>query len=145
MISQKSLLARLAPVALIALTPVLASCGEDAAKADSPQAESAASPTPTAPAGEATGVVVSVSTLDNTFRPQAIEIHVGDAVEWENVGANDHNVLSVEGEGWGVKVEDFAPGAVYSHVFTEPGDYAYYCSIHGNESVGMVGTVTVKA
>src|SRR5262245_28959552 len=145
MMSQKPLLARMAPVALIALTPLLASCG-DAAKADSPTFESAASTSSTSPtAVEPTGVVVQVSALDNTFRPQAIEINVGDAVEWENVGANDHNVLFVEGEDWGVQVDDFAPGAVFSHVFTEPGEYSYYCSIHGNETVGMVGTVEVKA
>src|SRR5262245_37520988 len=141
MMSRKSLLARMAPVALIALTPVLASCGEDAEAEGATASTSSTAPATVAP----TGVVVQVSALDNTFRPQAIEVHVGDAVEWENVGANDHNVLFVEGEGWGVQVDDFAPGAVFSHVFTEPGEYSYYCSIHGNETVGMVGTVEVKA
>lgn len=92
----------------------------------------------------ATGDTVEVIALDNSFRPQQIEIAVGDAVMWENRGINEHNVLSVEGEGWGVEVEDFAPGATYSHVFTEPGEYRYYCSIHGSQAVGMVGTVIVS-
>ena len=91
----------------------------------------------------ASDVVVPVIALDNTFRPQTVEVHVGDAVEWENRGSNEHNVLSIESDTWGIEVTDFKPGDVYSHVFTEPGEYAYYCSIHGNESVGMVGTVTV--
>jgi plastocyanin len=93
---------------------------------------------------EPTGVVVPVVALDNTFRPQVIEIRVGDEVLWENRGQNEHDVLSVE-RAWGVEVASFQPGDVWAHVFTEPGEYRYYCSIHGNESVGMVGTVVVTA
>ena len=52
-------------------------------------------------------------------------------------------MLSIEGDGWGVQVTEFQPGDVYTHVFTEPGEYAYYCSIHGSEQAGMVGTITV--
>jgi plastocyanin len=113
----------------------LAACGEDGASAGGP-ASTTGSVAPT-------GVVVPVVALDNSFRPQALEVHVGDTVSWENRGNNDHNVLSIEGE-WGVEVTEFAPGAVYTHVFTEPGEYAYYCSIHGSEQAGMVGTITVK-
>jgi len=124
-------------VAVLALgtAAMLAACGEDAANAtDTPS---------TTDSGASTGVVVPVVALDNSFRPQALEVHVGDTVSWENRGNNDHNVLSIEGE-WGVEVTEFAPGAVYTHVFTEPGEYAYYCSIHGSEQAGMVGTITVK-
>jgi plastocyanin len=97
----------------------------------------------TSDAIDPTGVVVPVAALDNSFRPQVVEISVGDEVLWENRGLNEHNVLRVEGEGWGVDVHDFQPGAAYAHVFTEPGEYQYYCSIHGSETVGMVGTVIV--
>jgi plastocyanin len=116
------------------------------ASANDPTAEPPAStepPATTVPPVEPTGVVVSVVALDNSFRPNLIEIAVGDEVLWENRGLNEHNVLEVEGEDWGVTVENFQPGAVYAHVFTEPGEYHYYCSIHGNENVGMVGTVVV--
>lgn len=102
-------------------------------------------PPTTEPAVEPTGVAVQVIALDNTFRPQAVEVNVGDEVVWENRGSNDHNVLSIESGDWGVTVEGFGPGAVYAHVFTEPGEYRYYCSIHGNEQAGMVGTVVVSA
>jgi len=113
----------------------LAACGDDAN----------ASAGATVPATVApTGVVVPVIALDNSFRPQTLEVHVGDTVSWENRGNNDHDVLSVEGGAWGVQVTGFAPGAVYTHVFTEPGEYSYYCSIHGSEHAGMVGTITVK-
>ena len=52
--------------------------------------------------------------------------------------------LSVETGEWGTEVTNFAPGATYTHVFTKPGVYAYYCSIHGSAQAGMTGTITVK-
>ena len=122
-------------VLVLGSAATVAACGEDGA---------AASGAPASAEEPSTGVVVPVVALDNSFRPQALEVHVGDTVTWENRGNNDHNVLSVETGEWGVEVTDFAPGAVYSHVFTEPGEYAYYCSIHGTEQAGMTGTVTVK-
>ncbi len=93
---------------------------------------------------ELTGVVVTVAAIDNSFRPELIEVGIGDEVLWENRGFNDHNVLYVDGDDWGVEVEEFGPGATYAHVFSEPGEYHYYCSIHGNETIGMVGTVVVR-
>jgi plastocyanin len=116
-------------------------CADDGDSASA----STSSPATSSPATSVarTGVVVSVTALDNTFRPDLIEIDVGDEVLWENRGLNDHDVLYVDGDDWGVEVEGFGPGAAYAHVFTEPGEYRYYCSIHGNEIVGMVGTVVV--
>lgn len=89
------------------------------------------------------GEVVNVLALDNTFRPETIEISAGTEVVWTNGGRNEHNVLPVEGDAWGVQTEDFVPQDVYSHVFTTPGTYPYYCSIHGTTEVGMIGTVVV--
>ncbi len=84
-----------------------------------------------------------VGTLDNSFRPAELTVEAGTTVVWENGGRNAHNVLPVEGEDWGVQAEEFAPGATFSHRFTEPGTYPYYCSLHGTTTKGMVGTVTV--
>ena len=92
---------------------------------------------------ELTGEVIPVLAIDNTFRPQRIEVVVGDEVVWENRGMNEHDILWIEGDDWGVATDQFQPGDAYSHVFTEPGEYRYYCSIHGNEDVGMVGTLIV--
>ena len=94
---------------------------------------------------EPTGVVVQVLALDNTFRPDRIEAHVGDEVLWENRGLNEHDVLYVQDSSspFGVEAARFQPGDVYTHMFTEPGEFHYYCSIHGTETVGMVGTVVV--
>ena len=151
---------------LAALTLAVVGCGDDAndgaiqqrraeqlaaeARADATEA-AAADDEGTAPAPEAaasttippTGVVVTVVAIDNTFRPSVVEISVGDEVLWENRGMNEHDVLHVDGDDWGVEVADFQPGDVYLHQFSEPGEYRYYCSIHGTETVGMVGTVIV--
>lgn len=89
------------------------------------------------------GVSIDVQAIDNTFRPEEVEVAAGTEVVWANDGRNEHNVLPVEGEGWGVEADAFAPGDEYSHRFTEPGTYGYYCSLHGTTTKGMVGTVVV--
>jgi plastocyanin len=85
-----------------------------------------------------------VVVLDNSFRPENIEVPAGTEVVWTNKGRNEHNVLHVDGDDWGVEVEDFQPGASYSHTFDEAGVYRYYCSIHGTTDAGMIGTIVVS-
>lgn len=88
-------------------------------------------------------VQVEVGVLDNTFRPERIEVAAGTEVVWENGGRNDHNILPVEGDAWGVEASMFAPDDTYRHRFTDPGTIAYYCSLHGTTTKGMVGTIVV--
>jgi plastocyanin len=91
------------------------------------------------------GAEVAVESLDNTFRPENIQVAPGTTVTWTNDGRNEHNVLPVEGgDGWGVEVEDFQPGDAYQHTFETPGTYDYYCSIHGTTTAGMIGAVVVE-
>ncbi|HWL41601.1 MAG TPA: plastocyanin/azurin family copper-binding protein [Ilumatobacter sp.] len=102
----------------------------------------------TVPAVQPTGVVIAVTALDNSFRPASIEAKVGDEVVWENRGRNEHDILSIEGTlddgtAWGLTVDEFQPGDIFAHMFTEPGEYRYYCTIHGTSEVGMIGTVIV--
>lgn len=107
-----------------------------------------------APSGE----TITVQALDNSFRPAEFEITAGTEVIFENRGRNDHNILPdsvanddelaaslADGEQgvWGVVSTAFASGDSYSHVFTEPGTYSYYCSIHGSPGAGMYGTLVV--
>jgi plastocyanin len=89
------------------------------------------------------GVEVEVGVLDNTFRPATIEVAAGTEVVWENGGRNDHNILPVEGDEWGVDAAAFGPRDTYRHRFTEPGTVDYYCSLHGTTTKGMVGSVVV--
>jgi plastocyanin len=90
------------------------------------------------------GTAVTVPTLDNIFRPEAIQVAPGTTVTWRNDGRNEHDVLPVEGDEWGIEVEGFQPGDTYSHTFDEPGVYEYYCSIHGTTTAGMIGTLVVE-
>lgn len=93
---------------------------------------------------EANGIVVDVLARDNSFLPEEIEISAGTEIRWENRGRNDHNVLPADdASGWGVDVEGFGPGDVYSEVFDTPGTYPYYCSLHGTSDFGMIGTIVV--
>ena len=90
------------------------------------------------------GSEVDVQALDNTFRAQNVQVRPGTTVTWTNVGRNEHDVLPVEGDAWGVEVDGFQPGDVYSHTFGDPGVYHYYCSIHGTTTAGMIGAVVVE-
>jgi plastocyanin len=85
-----------------------------------------------------------ITALDNSFRPENIEVAAGTEVVWTNKGRNEHNILHVDGDDWGVEVDDFQPGAVYSHTFDQAGVYRYYCSIHGTTDAGMIGTIVVS-
>lgn len=126
----------LAAAGSLALTALLAACRDDG-----PVARQAGVPPPEGEEG--TGVEVNVQSIDNTFRPDRIEIALGTAVVWTNLGRTEHDILPAEGDAWGVATEDFPPDATYRHVFTEPGEVPYYCSIHGTPTRGMVGVIVV--
>jgi plastocyanin len=86
---------------------------------------------------------------DNRFVPENVRISPGQTVRWTNQGRNPHNIIKT-GEAveytpdFGVEVADFAPqGGTYEFTFDEPGEYLYYCSLHGTENQGMVGAVIV--
>jgi plastocyanin len=89
------------------------------------------------------GVTVEVDALDNSFRPQDVEVQAGTEILWTNVGRNEHDVAPAEGDDFGVEAEGFEPGDEYSFRFMEPGEYAYYCTLHGTADAGMIGSVTV--
>ena len=90
------------------------------------------------------GSSVRVSAVDNSFQPERVSIRAGTEVVWSNEGRNDHNIIPVEGSGWGVATDRFRPGDTYRYVFSEPGTYEYYCSLHGTPDAGMVGVVDVS-
>jgi len=117
-------------VAALSATVLLGGCGssdDDAAPA------------------EPNGQVVEVQALDNSFNPETVTIEAGTEVLWDNRGRNDHNIIPEDPDAeWRVDLEEFAPGDTASHVFTEPGTYRYYCSIHGTIDVGMPGVVIVE-
>ena len=133
LLTRRQLLAAVGGAA--ALTAMVAACSDDGPRVGSPPA----------PTFEPNGIVVNVQSIDNTFRPDRIEITPGTEVVWTNMGRTEHDILAVDGT-WGVQPADFQPGATYGHVFGEVGEVQYYCSIHADVDLphfGMVGTIVV--
>jgi plastocyanin len=89
------------------------------------------------------GESVRVSAIDNFFLAETVIVRAGTEVLWTNDGRNDHDVVPVDSEGWGIALSEFPPGANYRHRFVEPGTFRYYCSIHGTAERGMIGTIEV--
>lgn len=87
---------------------------------------------------------VGVQARDNSFVKPYIEVSAGTTVDFTNRGRNQHNVIpTTEGAFAEIPAEDFQPKDEGSVTFTVPGDYAYYCSLHGTKDKGMVGAVRV--
>jgi plastocyanin len=94
-------------------------------------------------AGGLVDATAEVDAYDNSFRPGPLTVEAGTTVVWENRGRSYHDVVPTDGGGWGVTADTFGHGATYEHRFTEPGTYAYHCSLHGTPTKGMVGTIIV--
>jgi plastocyanin len=87
------------------------------------------------------------------FSPSTVNVSVGDTVRW-TWASNDHNVVS--GASCSPNSQFCSPtnmncngavlsdaGTVYSHTFTQPGSFSYFCSAHCGG--GMIGSVNVTA
>jgi len=77
------------------------------------------------------------------FQPAHIRIVIGlnNTVSWINDDTAPHTVTSTTVPSGAASFDsgNMNPGAVYTHTFTQPGNYAYYCQYHS----WMQGTVTV--
>jgi plastocyanin len=78
--------------------------------------------------------------IDNfTFNPPDLTVAVGDSVTWVNHDDVPHTATS------SAQPRAFDSGALdtdgtFTHVFTAPGTYAYFCAVHKH----MTGRVIVK-
>jgi plastocyanin len=86
---------------------------------------------------------VSVSVIDNNFRPQDITVTKGSTVVWTNEGRAEHNIVAFGPTPFHVDTKSFPPGSTYSWVADSAGTFRYYCSIHGTATAAMYGSVTV--
>ena len=103
-------------------------------------------------AGDAPNVTVQMTSSD-AFVPKTLTIKAGGTVTWENVSPGVHTVTdnpalasSKQDAAMPAEAEAFnsgtiEPGKQYSHTFTVPGTYKYFCVPH--EADGMVGTIVV--
>jgi plastocyanin len=149
-LTHRSISAPLAALALALL--VLTGCGDS----DDAAVDDAAATTTTAAGAEVpdltdaewtdltTEADVKVQARDNVFVKPYIEVKAGTTVTFTNRGRNQHNVIAVpEGTFETIDAEDLEPGTSQEITFTAPGDYPYYCSLHGTTTKGMVGAIRV--
>ena len=109
---------------------------ETPAPAESPAAET---PAPaTEPAAAPAAAEAPVDIRDFAYSPNPIEIAAGDTVTWTNQDEVPHTAT---GEDRGVlQSGTIAPGASFSQVFPEAGEFGYFCEFHPN----MTGTIVVQ-
>jgi plastocyanin len=134
---------RIRHTALLAFIPLaVVACGDSDSSAPDEDTETTLEPVDyTDETGES---MVEVDATDNRFTEQYIEVTAGTEVEFVNEGENDHNVLPVnEGDFDAIDTADFEPGDSGAITFDEAGEFAYYCSLHGTKTKGMVGRVKV--
>ncbi|HTD49207.1 MAG TPA: plastocyanin/azurin family copper-binding protein [Acidimicrobiia bacterium] len=90
------------------------------------------------------------------FVPEQVTVAVGDTVSWVNTSGAEHTVTRCTPAGcngtsggtgtdasFGSADVAAASGTTFTHVFSAPGTYVYYCTIHGYTL--MHGTITVTA
>ena len=109
--------------------------------------------TPSGAGGAAAQSVTVNMTDDYQFVPATTTIRAGGTVTWMNTGQQPHtttddptkainaadSVLPSGAQQWDSGLLN--AGQSYSHTFTTPGQYTYFCTPH--ESLGMVARITV--
>jgi plastocyanin len=88
-----------------------------------------------------------------SFEPEVVHIRAGQTVQWRNTALITHNVsddaskamnptdASIPAGATPFDSGDLKAGNVYSHAFTVPGTYKYFCRHHEHDA--MFGTVIV--
>ena len=95
------------------------------------------------------GTDVTVTMFDNRYEYTEIHIPTGGSVNWVGAGRNAHNSRASDGS-WSTEevfgsLDQFEGGEALI-TYNEPGEYAFFCTYHGNaEGEGMAGTLIVEA
>lgn len=86
-------------------------------------------------------VVNKTVTISNfQFAPKTVTVKAGSTVTWVNKDGT-HTVTADNGS---FQSPSLTAGKSFSHKFTKPGTYRYYCSFHGGAGgADMSGIVTV--
>lgn len=93
----------------------------------------------------------SVAVVDNAYDPAQVRIAAGGTVTWTWEGDNPHSVTSAGGDFDSDGGNDCSPaspegcgteGDRFEHAFEEPGEFRYFCKVHG--PAVMSGTVVVE-
>ena len=132
---------------IAAFAVIGAACGSSDSKGSgSGASDSSTSSTVAKPAAKPNQVTIKLI----AYRPATLTAPVGDTVTWTQTDPGFHTVTSgtVEQGSSGVTPQpdgkfasgQLATGKTFSHTFTEPGTYTYFCEIH---PATMHGTITV--
>ena len=93
-------------------------------------------------------IVKGATTLnDKAFSPNPLKIKVGNTITWINKDNTIHTVTSGTpnspdaGQLFDSGLTSLiTPSKSFSHKFTNPGEFSYFCRLHPN----MVGTIEVE-
>ena len=87
------------------------------------------------------GKVVSIvgNSGGNSYKPNPIEIKVGDSVTWINNDSSLHRATSTSSNDSNFDSKLLRRGETFSFTFDREGQYPYFCTLHPN----MVGSVVV--
>jgi plastocyanin len=80
----------------------------------------------------------AVRMVDDAFSPATLTVDAGTTVVFTNRDDDAHTVTAVDGT---FDSKGLDSGASWSHTFTKPGTYRYFCELHPF----MKGTIVVKA
>ena len=80
---------------------------------------------------------VAVTIINFSFRPAQLTVSAGTRITWTNHDSDPHTVVNLART---LHSEALDTDGTFSHVFTKPGTYAYYCGIHPY----MHGTLVVR-
>jgi plastocyanin len=76
------------------------------------------------------------------FSPDEVTINAGESVHFINNMLPPHNVVVEDHDELSHEALAMLPGEDFEVVFTEAGDYTYWCAPH--KGAGMIGTVHVQ-
>lgn len=86
---------------------------------------------------------VEVPIRDNVFDVRWFRVDPCTEIVFVNQGANPHNVLPAADGAFSVISQDALAEGPQSLVVTAPGDYPFFCAIHGTKSRGQTGYLVV--
>lgn len=85
----------------------------------------------------------SVSVVDNSFNPSAIQVSPGATVTFTWSGSTAHNVIWV-GQSGLQNSPTQVNGTFTATMPTTTGEIVYFCNLHGTASGGMRGTIRIQ-
>jgi plastocyanin len=95
-----------------------------------------------APASSPAGGGTAIEISGLAFKPEVLEVGVGDEVVWTNHDSTRHTVTAGTPDAPGAAFDESLDedGAEFRHTFDAAGAYAFFCRVHPN---GMRGEIRV--